>query len=119
MLSKNSENEDDLLQMIQQMGRAVARLREMLTSSAEAGPTVRAEVAQRVGILVGGDANMLRLLDADSAVRIVGRRVRVDLWAELLEVESAAWLQEGSVERAAGLNARATALRAAAERLAE
>lgn len=113
MRTRNTEQEDYLLRMIQEVGRALARLREMLQGSANAGPAVRAEVAQSTELLLGADAPMLEQLDAVSAARLLGSRARVELWAQLLDLEAETWAGEGAAERATAATVRAAALRAA------
>lgn len=116
--TRNSEQEDYLLRMIQQLRLALARLREMLGGAAP-GAAVRVEVAQNVALLLGADSAMLDQLDAESASRLVGSSARIEIWAQLLELEAELWARDGAVEREAALTARAVALRTAAARLTE
>lgn len=116
MRSQNSEQEDYLVRMIQQLGRALARVREMLLGGAASALAVRREIAQTSAALLGRDASMLTQLDAESAVRLLASPERVALWVGLLEAEADAWDLEGQSERASACRARAASLRMAAGR---
>ncbi len=119
MRTKTSEQEDYLLRMIQEIGRAMARLRRMLSESESAGPTVRAEVSSSTQRLLGADVMILERLDAVSAAQLISSPSRIALWAQLLDVEAESWTHEGNAERAGSVTARAAALRAAAASLSE
>lgn len=113
MRTRNSEQEDYLIRMIQEMGRAIARLREMLLGQAFSGASVRAEVLQSTAQLLGPDCKMLAQLDALSAVRLVGSQERVTMWVQLLELEAEAWAADEANARATELRERAQSLRSA------
>ncbi len=110
MLTTRSEQED----FIQQIARALARLAELLVGGASAGPAFRDEVTQLSRRLLGADAGMLEQLDAVSAARLVGSQSRMDLWAQLLDLEAESWSRDGDAQRASAVKARAAALREAA-----
>ena len=116
MRSRNSEQEDYLLRMIQQMGRALARIREMLLGGTSTGSAIRVEIAATSAALFGRDSAMLDQLDAESAVRLIASPERVALWVQLLEAEAESWDREGGSERAGACSARAAALRQASAR---
>lgn len=116
MRTRSSEQEDYLLRIIRQAAEALRRLREMLTSSAAASPTVRAEVHDAVGQLLGPDAALLSRLDAETAVRLLGDHVRAGLWADLLDLDATASVAGGDEIAATTQRTRAAALRAAAAR---
>ncbi len=118
MRTRSSEQEDTLLRLIQQMAAAARRLRELLTQSAEASASVRAEVGQSIALVLGQESALLSGIDADSAVRLLQSRARLELWIELLELDADACDRGGLVPEAGARRARAAALRAAAARLA-
>ncbi|WP_043580147.1 hypothetical protein [Gemmatimonas phototrophica] len=101
--------------MIQQLGRALARIREMLLGGTSTGAAVRAEIAATAATLFGRDSAMLERLDAESAVRLIASPERVALWVQLLDAEAESWDREGGSARASACRARATALRQASE----
>lgn len=117
MRSRNSEQDDYLLRMIQQLGRALARIREMLLGGTSTGAAVRVEIAATAATLFGRDSAMLERLDAESAVRLIASPERVALWGQLLDAEAESWDREGGSERASACRARATALRQASENI--
>lgn len=119
MRTRNSEQEDYLIRLIQEIGRAVARLREMLLGATSSGAAVRTEIASNAQRLLGSHAGMLDQLDAVTAARLIGSQSRLALWAQLLDLEAESWARDGDAERAAAVTARATALRAAAATLTE
>jgi hypothetical protein len=114
--SRNSEQEDFLLRVIQQMGQALARIREMLLGGTSSGAAVRVEIAATSAALLGRDSAMLERLDAESAVRLIASPARVALWVQLLDAEAESWDREGGSERASACRARAAALRHASAR---
>jgi hypothetical protein len=111
--TRNSDQEDYLLRMIQEAGRALARIRELLLGGATASPVVRAEIEQTTALLLGGDRPMLEQLDAESAVRLIGNADRVARWIELLELDAESQRQQGDAARAARRMERARSLRTA------
>jgi hypothetical protein len=117
MLSRSTAQEDHLLRIMRQAAEALRRLREMLTTSTDTGPTVRHEVHGAIEQLLGAQNALVTRLDAETAVRLVGSRRRTQLWADLVDLEADAW--EGAGENAGGASfrKRAAALRAAAGKL--
>lgn len=111
MRLRDSGQEDHLLRMIRQLGEALARIREMLVGAAAAPSTVRDELSAVTGRLLGRDRGMLEQLDAASAVRLVASPARVELWAQVLELEAEAWERDGAGAHATACRARAQALR--------
>jgi hypothetical protein len=108
---------DFILRLIEEAGAAVARLRARLGLGglAEMETLVRdAETAQEA--LFGQLWPSVRLLDAHSAVMLIGDTRRVAAWAELLRIQAAAHRSAGAPEQADRLTSRADALRLEAER---
>lgn len=116
-----TERRDYLLRLIQQIGAAASRLRELLTGEAAAAQDVAREADQAIGTLLGGgsQAQLLERLDADSAVRLTGDVERVRLWVELLRLQADALTKSGSEEAAQRLRMRADEIQMASERLAD
>ena len=116
MGTNSSEQEDYLIRIIKQAAEAIRRLRGRLTESAEAIPAILAEGNVAVEHLLGAQADMLSLLDAETAVRLVGSSARAQLWADLVELEADAREIGGDATAATTKRARALALRSAVDR---
>lgn len=117
MRTRSGEQEEDyLIRIIKQAAEAIRRLREKLISPAAASPSIREEVSSATVQLLGAQAGMLALLDADTAVRLVGSRRHAQLWADLVELEADACYVDGDSVAGAVRRARAEALRVAIDR---
>ncbi len=114
MRTRNSEQEDSLLRIIQQLAAAAKRMRELLTRTADESATVRREAGASIALLLGPEHAMLARLDPESAVRLVQTPARIELWIELLELDAAALERGGFATQAQERRARARALRTAA-----
>ncbi|GLC25887.1 hypothetical protein [Roseisolibacter agri] len=114
---RRRDQEDHILRLIQQAGEVLRRLRERLTHAAESPEAVRQEAASATDALLGGEAPLLRRLDARSAARLVGHAGQLRAWAELLDVQADAARAALDVEAAGALGARAKALREAVAEL--
>ncbi len=119
MRTRNTEQEDHLLRLIKQAAEALRRLREQLAGSAEAAPSVRDEVRQSVAQLLGDEGPLLGVIDAHTAVRLLGSARKLEVWTQLLELEADAAEQHNKTSEAQALRARVTSLRAAAAQLGE
>lgn len=116
MGTHSSEQEDYLIRIIKQAAEAIRRLRGKLTESAAAIPAILVEGNVAVEQLLGTQADVLSRLDAETAVRLVGNSRRVQLWADLVELEADARDIGGDATVAATKRARAVALRSAVDR---
>ena len=117
MLRRRGVQQDYVLKLIQEAGEVLARLRAKLLGTESKPEALRADAALAIRALLGDDASLLALLDADTAVRIAGSPERVALWAALLDVEAEAARSCGDAQYAESRHARANALRAAAAAL--
>jgi hypothetical protein len=111
-----SAREDYLLRMIAQAAEALRRVRERLAGGANAGEVVR-DAGAAIGELLGTQRSTLDILDARSAVLLVGDRERITLWVSLLRVNAEAERARHNDAVADRLDARADALEQAASRL--
>jgi hypothetical protein len=114
-----SAREDYLLRLIQQLGGALARLRERLSgprASLEADDIAR-EADTEIVRLLGPQALLLQQLDPTSAVRIVADPQRVAFWVAFLRVQAEAHRQGGRVDAAQRAEVRAAAIEQAAKAL--
>jgi hypothetical protein len=119
MPTRDSRREDYILRILRQAGEALRRLRERLTASADSAQSVRQEARAEIAQVLGDQAAMLGLVDADTASRLIGKRDRVELWADLLQLEADACDASGDARAAAALRTRTAGLRAAATKLPE
>lgn len=117
MPRRDSQREDYLLRIIREAADALRRLRKRLTASAGAAAAVREESRVAVTELLGEQASLLTRLDADSAARLIGNKERVELWADLVELDADACVALGDTASEATYRARASAIRAAAKKL--
>jgi hypothetical protein len=115
MHRRRAAQDDHLLRLIRQAEEARRWLRERLTGAAEAPAAVREGVAGAVRALLGTDAALVSVVDARTAVGVVGDPGRVAAWAALLELDAEAAAADGQPTAAQGRRARAAALRAAGE----
>jgi hypothetical protein len=106
----DSEQQDYVVRLIEQLGVVLRRLVEMLDLGRASAPQVvrQAQAAQEA--LLGPLAISAPLVDATAAVRLMNDPRRITLWIEFLRVEAAACRLQEELERAAMLEARADAL---------
>lgn len=116
MRARSTDEEDYVLRIIRQAAEALRVLREMLLRGADSPEVVRARAAVTIGALLGDRAGIAELMDATTAVRLVGDERRVALWASLVELQGEATT---TIDPAlsARLLARAAALREASARV--
>ena len=113
MRPRGNTQEDYLLRIIRQAGEALRRLRHRLTGGADTPEIVRMDAVAATDALLGSQATVLGLLDAASAVRMVGHPAIVDVWVALLEVEAGASDAMGDSASGSRRRARASAREAA------
>jgi hypothetical protein len=107
------ERRDYLLRMLEDMGRIIARMRELLVGGDTAGAAVELQAAAK---LAGLDLGTTRSLTAESLLMILrptgdGDPTRVRLVAELLDGAAELARAEGKDDDAARYAAKADALR--------
>ena len=117
MRPRGNTQEDYLLRMIRQAAELLRQLRRRLLGGEESVETIRQDAAAAIDLLLGGQAPVLGMLDATSAVRLVGHPAIVELWCSLHDVEADAAEASGDPAFAARRRARAVALRDAAHSL--
>ena len=118
-----SAREDYLIRMLKEMSAILRRLRERLAGASGEEARAPAELAaigretdDAIAQLLGEKAGVLRMLDAATAARLVGRFETVTLWADFVRVQGEAARLTGDTAAAASLLARADALDDAARR---
>lgn len=116
MRARSSEEEDYILRVIRQAAQAVRALREMLLHGRDAPSAVHARAAATIGALLGDRAELVSVMDATTAVRLVGDPRPVALWASLVELQADA-LDATDQVAGARYRQRADALRQAAAEL--
>lgn len=114
MRPRGNTQEDYLLRMIRQAAELLRQLKRRLLGREESADSIRHDAAAAIDLLLGSQAPVLAMLDPASAVRLVGHRALVELWASLLDVEADAAESSGDPIFAARCRARVAALRAAA-----
>lgn len=105
----SSQREDYLLRLLRQAAEALRRLREALQGEASA-TEIEKEADAAIGELLGPRYGLLSSLDPLSAASLVADPRRMELWANLIRVQSAARRQSGDEAGAAVLEQRASAL---------
>lgn len=111
---RSSKQDDVLLRIVREAGRALALLRSRLTDTPEAAPEVRREVAASLHTLLGNEAMLLTALDAGNAVRLVGDAATVSCWVAFLELDADAAAVAGHAAESSARRARARSLAEAA-----
>ena len=101
--------DDHLLRLIQQAAAAVKLFRERLLSG-ESTDLLSREISVAIGTLLGSQRMLLERLDGWSAATLLGNRERVQLWVELLLLQSEIEHNAGRHENTNILSARAAAL---------
>lgn len=105
----SSQREDHLLRVIRQAAEALRRLREALEGEASA-TEIEQQAGAAIGELLGPRYGLLSSLDPGSAASLIADPRRVELWASLIRVQSAARRQSGDEAGATVLERRADAL---------
>src|SRR5215212_5352197 len=98
---------------MRQASEALRWLRERLTGGADPPADIRRDAAGAISVLLGAEAPLLSMLDATTAVRLIGNAERVSLWAALVDVEADAAHAAGDGITAQERRRRAADLRAA------
>jgi hypothetical protein len=104
---------DYIMRMIEQLGAALRRLREMLARDASSATEVIQQVEAAQAALFGDLWPVLRQVTAKTALELVPDTRRVELWIDLLQVESRAAELLGEDVRAEQTRQRWEALHAA------
>ena len=102
--------------MIEEIGAALRRLRELLARGMPATPDVIEGAESAQAQLFGPLWPTLRLVDSDTAAGLVPDSARLELWIQLVRLEADARRLAGEEERAAALERRAGGLQRALER---
>ena len=105
-----SSQSDYIMRMIEQLGAALRRLRQLLARGVPAAPEVLEEAERAQAQLFGPLWPTLRLVDADTAAGLIPDRRQLELWVELLRLEGDASRLTGDDGRAVALEARAAEL---------
>lgn len=101
--------DDFLLRLIARIAAVLRRLREQVDGGAAPEDVAREARAAAAELLADRGA-LLALLDAPSAVQLLGDAERVTLWVGLLRVEADAYERLGDLPRVTALRERASAL---------
>ncbi len=101
--------DDHLLRLIQQAKAALKLFRERLVGD-ESTDVLSREISVAIGTLLGPQRMLLERLDGWSAANLLGDPERVQLWAELLLLQSEVEHNAGRYENTNILSARAAAL---------
>lgn len=117
MRPRGNTQEDYLLRIIRQSAELLRQLRRRLLGGEVSADTIRRDATAAIDLLLGTQAPVLGMLDADSAVRLVGHPALVELWCSLIDVEGDAADASGDQIFATRRRARASALRGAARSL--
>jgi hypothetical protein len=101
---------DYIMRMIEQLGAAMRRLREMLARGATTAPDVLRETVAVQKELFGPLWPVLERVNAETAVSLIPDERQILLWVELIQLEASAVRLTGDEPRAEGLEARAERL---------
>ncbi len=101
--------DDYLLRLIQEAGVALRRFRSRL-GEGEAPDDVSRDAGAAITALLGPQRQLLERLDGWSAANLLGDPERVQLWSDLLSLQSDAERVSGRTARADMLAARAADL---------
>lgn len=104
-----SARDDHLLRLIQQAAAALKLFRERLLRG-EATDLLSRDISVAISALLGPQRPLLERLDGWSAANLVGDPERVQLWSELLALQSKADHTAGHRANALALSARSEAL---------
>lgn len=103
---------DYILRLIEQLGAAIARLREKLVGAgAAAADEVMDETRQMQSELFGPLWEVISRVDARTAASLVPEQNKLLVWIELLEIEADAAEKAGAAATAAARRLRAAELR--------
>ena len=114
MRPRGNTQEDYLLRIIRQAAELLRQLKRRLLGGEVSAETIRRDAAAAIDLLLGAQAPVLGMLDANSAAQLVGHPAIVELWCSLLDVEAGAAEASGDPAFAAQCRPRAVALRGAA-----
>jgi len=114
MRPRGNTQEDYLLRIIRQAAELLRQLRRRLLGGEVSAETIRRDAAVAIDFLLGTQAPVLGMLDANSAARLVGHPAIVQLWCSLLDVEADAAEASNDPTFATQRRARAATLREAA-----
>lgn len=103
--------DDHLIRLIQQAAAALQLFRERLVGG-ENPDVLSREISAAIGTLLGPQRMLLERLDGWSAANLLGDPARVQLWTELLLLQSEIEHNAGRFENTNILSARAAALAA-------
>jgi hypothetical protein len=98
---------DYIMRMIEQLGAAMRRLREMLARGSPAAPDVVRGAADAQRELFGPLWPVLERVNAETAVSLIPDERQILLWVELMQLEASAGRLIGEEQRADGLESRA------------
>ena len=101
--------DDYLLRLIQEAAAALRRFRSQL-GGGEAPDEVSRDAGVAIGTLLGPQRALLERLDGWSAANLLGDPERVQLWSELLLLQSDAVRVSGRITNADALEARSAEL---------
>ena len=111
-----STQSDYILRMIEEIGAALRRLRELLARGVPAAPEVVVEAERAQARLFGPLWATLSLVDPDTAAGLVPDSARLELWIQLVRVQADALRLAGDAPRADALEQRAKGLERALAR---
>ena len=103
-----SSQEDFLLRELRKIAAMIARAMGLRASGDL--PTARREINDAYATLLGPQSDLLRMLDAVSAARLVGHPKKVEAFADLTSADAALAADEGNQQAETALRARAKAL---------
>ncbi|CAN5674798.1 MAG: hypothetical protein H0U67_04800 [Gemmatimonadetes bacterium] len=98
---------DYIMRMIEQLGAAMRRLRELLARGAPAAPDVMREAQDAQRELFGPLWPVLERVNAETAVSLIPDERQILLWVELMQLEASAVRLIGDGPRADDLESRA------------
>jgi len=101
--------DDSLIRLIQEAAAALRRFRSRL-GAGELPDEVSRDAGAAIGTLLGPQRPLLERLDGWSAANLLGDPERVQLWSDLLQLQSDAERVLGRAAQAEALAARSTAL---------
>jgi hypothetical protein len=101
---------DYIMRMIEQLGAAMRRLREMLARGASAAPDVVREAGEAQKELFGPLWPVLERVNAETAVSLIPDEKQILLWVELIQLEASAVRLSGDEAGGDNLEARAERL---------
>ena len=109
---------DYILRLVEQAAAVLRRLRELLRGGAGEPAAIVEEARAAQAELFGNTWQLLQRVDVATATSLIRDPRQLAIWADLLRVEADANRALGDAERAEQLDSRATAIAAAAARMA-